>query len=607
MSFMDATALELLVGGSCGVGGDVGLCLSAAGGGNPSLVDNDGAVDADGDVADEAVGHDAAELLDVKGGEVAVVVGDLEDLERVLPVACAAATGEVGDGVGVVGPDLVHHHVEFVIEEELAGVDESAGAEGAVGEGLPVVVDLDVDVGGAAGVVTGEDAGELCDTVPVGGERTTEPLLVGVCAREGGQQTLADAGLSGDLVLEVRCGVGVARVVAGGVCVPEVDEDVGDWLAGVYVDDADVHLEVHAELPFGHVGADGVVFGVIVGALGGLGGEDAGGVADLGLDDGVARHDALPLLLERLDALCGDLAVDAEIFKVAVDEEVLVLDRVAAEHLLCPRLLACGSHGSDGGRAVVGSMLLVEELDHLVLGLGAVCGCSGEEDERSSCGCGCGGEGSGEPHCGASGFEACDGRMREVREEDGGLMGIIACPGRPAGCAGGKGSRLLAASAAAAAAAVTSFFRLFALAAAVVLPPPQFEIAEGRRHKAGAEPARISRPQLLSAWLFSASAPLSTAAVPLLLLRRTNERTRIGDLPFWSESSRHRRILSSFITQSHGCACLALSLASQRGRRMSAVGWDPMGGREGCARTNVRLEPREPRSAAQHSSRRCRQ
>lgn len=78
-------------------------------------------------------------------------------------------------------------------EEELAGVDEVLRDEGAVLLHGPLVVDADVDVRRATGVVAREDGGELAEAVLVRRPGRAQPGLDAVPARVGGQQALADA------------------------------------------------------------------------------------------------------------------------------------------------------------------------------------------------------------------------------------------------------------------------------------------------------------------------------------------------------------------------------------------------------------------------------
>jgi hypothetical protein len=66
-------------------------------------------VDTNGDVTDETLLEDAADLEDLELGVVTVLVSVVVQAERVDPVASAAPL--VGDRVGVVGPDLSRQKV----------------------------------------------------------------------------------------------------------------------------------------------------------------------------------------------------------------------------------------------------------------------------------------------------------------------------------------------------------------------------------------------------------------------------------------------------------------------------------------------------------------
>lgn len=102
-----------------------------------------------------------------------------------------------------VGVDVVD---EVLVEEELADVRHVAAGQGAVGQLVGACVGDDVDVGGAAVVVAGEDGLEGCDTVGV---------RLGDAAEEGG----VDVG--GVSVVAVAAGddaaVDAGRVAAGDI------------------------------------------------------------------------------------------------------------------------------------------------------------------------------------------------------------------------------------------------------------------------------------------------------------------------------------------------------------------------------------------------------
>ncbi len=143
--------------------------------------------------------------------------------------------------VGGVGGDLFDGCDQGLVEEGLADVAGVVGeAEGVVGEDGGFGVHHDVDVGGSACVVAGEDGLELGYAVGVGRLDPAEPGLLGV-------------GLVGGVAVAVGDD---AAVHAGGVAVPDLDVNVGDGLAGGYVDDLVVEEQGNARLVLDHILAD---------------------------------------------------------------------------------------------------------------------------------------------------------------------------------------------------------------------------------------------------------------------------------------------------------------------------------------------------------------
>jgi len=197
-----------------------------------------------------------------------------EDVEGVAPVAGAAA--DVADGVFDVGEHLVDLHIKIILKEELADMREFSTCERAVLVFRPAGEDFSVDVGRTAGVVPREDRGKPRYTMGVCFPSAAEPLFVVVRTRKGGEEASAFTADLWFLVNEMRSRVGMAGVVACGVGLPDVDEDVGKGFAGVDVDDADVEVGEEADLVFGDVLADGVAGVVVVGAFGYDGCENTG-------------------------------------------------------------------------------------------------------------------------------------------------------------------------------------------------------------------------------------------------------------------------------------------------------------------------------------------
>lgn len=135
-------------------------------------------------------------------------------------------------------------------------------AQGSVGVHGGVGVDQDVDVGGTAGVVAGEEGLELCDTVRVRRPNSAQEGLVEVAC-------VAAVAVSGS---------SDTRVHAGGVAVPHLEVDIGDGVTGLDIDDLVVNQRVDTLLGLADILAD-VLAADIVGALGDIGGQDAGRVA----------------------------------------------------------------------------------------------------------------------------------------------------------------------------------------------------------------------------------------------------------------------------------------------------------------------------------------
>ena len=48
---------------------------------------------------------------------------------------------------------------------------------------------------------------------------------------------------------------------------PNIDQNIGERLACVYIDDTDIHEEEDTRLPFGHVLSDGVSPGVVAAGI----------------------------------------------------------------------------------------------------------------------------------------------------------------------------------------------------------------------------------------------------------------------------------------------------------------------------------------------------
>lgn len=207
-----------------------------------------GGVDADGDPSKETIGDVVAEVNELREG-VVVVVGFVGSPHVVV----------VGDdllGVGVVWVGGLDGGAQRLVEEELTDVRDGAAGVGAVALQSRVLVNDGVDVGRATFVVAGEDGVELGNTVVVGGLEATQ---------EGAVQAALASSVD-------------ARVDAGAVAVPDVEEHVGDGLAGVDVDELHLQVQGDTKLVLGDVLLDELA-GNEVWADGVLWREDAAGVA----------------------------------------------------------------------------------------------------------------------------------------------------------------------------------------------------------------------------------------------------------------------------------------------------------------------------------------
>lgn len=187
--------------------------------------------------------------------------------------------GSDGDIVRVVRVSSLDLVNEVLVEEELTDVSDVATGDGVVLQLGGTDVSNDVDVGGSAGVVTGEHGLELRDTVGVGLLNTTQEGLIEVRV----------------IIAVTVHGALNAGVNAGGVAVPHIPVEILDGLAGLNVDELTIHddrdtgftvtdirpdqFTLHPEgsdFPFGGENAHRVLGEQLL--LSGLGGHFEGGV-----------------------------------------------------------------------------------------------------------------------------------------------------------------------------------------------------------------------------------------------------------------------------------------------------------------------------------------
>lgn len=249
-------------------------------------------VDAERDVTNHAV-------LDI----LAISSNDTDD--GVVTTVLAAgedAIGSVGGAVdlGVLGVGLEGHDLlrQGLVEVDLAGRGNVAGADGAVLVQRPVRVGLDVDVDGALDVEAREDGLHLHDTLAISGPLAAQPGgVVGVEIR-GANLKVGNVELGQELgESSVGGEASEARVTAGGVAVPKVEQDVGNRLASGGVNHTDIQPQRDTRLVLGHILPQRLGTGPDIGSLGHDGAEDARVVLDavvvgsLGgdLEGGVAR------------------------------------------------------------------------------------------------------------------------------------------------------------------------------------------------------------------------------------------------------------------------------------------------------------------------------
>lgn len=115
-----------------------------------------------------------------------------------------------------------------------------------------------MDVGSTAGVVTGESGLEVNNTVGVTFLDTTEESGVDVQRVGGVTVTAGDNSRVDTLCKSVICflvdTIGFSQGIAySGVAVPQISVDLGNRLAGVGVDELDVHEEGNTLLILGNV------------------------------------------------------------------------------------------------------------------------------------------------------------------------------------------------------------------------------------------------------------------------------------------------------------------------------------------------------------------
>lgn len=145
-----------------------------------------------------------------------------------------------GDCIGGVRAQRLDLGNQVLVEEELSNVRDGAAGVRAVWQDLAVEMRLDMHVCCAAGVMAGEDGGELRNTVFVSGLQAAE--VSGV-----------DVGGVGGVAVAFRDD---AAVDAGGVAVPDVGCEVDDWEAGRDVDELQVNDYFDARLVVSDVRAD---------------------------------------------------------------------------------------------------------------------------------------------------------------------------------------------------------------------------------------------------------------------------------------------------------------------------------------------------------------
>lgn len=185
----------------------------------------------------------------------------------------------------------------------------------------------------------------------------------------------------------MRCRVRVTGVVTGGVGVPDVNEDVGDRLTGLDVDDTNVHdlratglarcsanrrqaatYEEQSGFQLSHVVPHRVTNGVVVRALGNLRGQDTGVVLDLAPRNGIAGQDSLIVLVQVLSFDSLDLG--REVLPSTVNKELLVGPRGVRKCTLRPGPLTFGVVHGNLRSAEVGGLLEVLQSVFLV---GSLC------------------------------------------------------------------------------------------------------------------------------------------------------------------------------------------------------------------------------------------
>lgn len=257
----------------------------------------------------------------------------------------------IGDilGVGAVGCNGLDLGDEVLVEEDLADVGDDTASDGVVAKDGGILVGEDVDVSGTAGVVTGEDGVECCDTV-------------GVCLLETTEESLVDVGKIAGVTVATG---NDTRVYTGRVAMPPLEEDFRNRLAGVDVDDLNVDGHRNTLLILGNVLAD-ILAGNVVRALGNFGSKDAGSVVGeenrwVGVDSDVSEvglvvsgQDGVEITGPEIRALWRNALVSKERCEIGMREGVLTVDAT-----LLPELVGVGIAAGNGQGSLTTSLELL--------------------------------------------------------------------------------------------------------------------------------------------------------------------------------------------------------------------------------------------------------
>lgn len=190
-------------------------------------------IDTEGDPAEQTILNGVSEIGILEEGVRVAVLG------LNLNYMIVRVLGDV-DSVGVVRVSGLDNGNQILVKEQLADMSDMTTSEGVVWQNGRANMGDDVDVGGAAVVVTRKDGLELSNSLFVGLLNTTQKGLVEI---------------SRVISVSVHRAVDTG-VDAGGVAVPHIPVQALDRLASVDIDELAIQNDGNAGLAVSNVRAD---------------------------------------------------------------------------------------------------------------------------------------------------------------------------------------------------------------------------------------------------------------------------------------------------------------------------------------------------------------